>query len=514
VSVTAGSTVSGIDTVFHSGPEVTGTVTDADTHATLAGVEVDLYDSGGSIVKSTCSASDGTYSFSDLGTASYRVGFEPVAGQDSCGPGRFYFPQFYNGKSSLSSADPISVTSGGATIANINGALHSQWQVTGTVRDSSSHAGLAGVEVDLYDSSGSLVTSTCSASDGTYAFAGLAAGNYRAGFDPTPGVDVCGPRLEYFAQFYDGKESLAAADPISVSVGATASGIDAALVAGGKITGTVIDAASRAELPNVEVDVYDSGGSVVARTCTASNGTYTISMLRAGSYRVGFVGSASGAVCTTAADYVTQFFNREPSLAAADPVSVSSGATTTSINAKLSPVPPPSETPPSGPPPADTPPAATPSATTSTSTTTTPPTPTTAPTPTTPPTPPTAPAPAIKVLLSGHPASTALGVRLNLSCEASPARRCQTTETLTAPGGTVVGKRTVTITGGRRITVLVMLNAKGRRLLARSGRLQVTLTVRLRSNGHTTRAAAPRLMLTTRHRSNKSKRWRPGLHRS
>ncbi len=340
VSVTAGSTLSGIDAVFHSGPELTGTVTDAATQGRLAGVEVDLYDSGGTIVKSVCSASDGTYSFSDLATGSYRVGFQPTAGQDSCGQGLFYFPQFYSGRASLASADPISVTSGGATVSNVNGPLHSQREVTGTVRDGSSHAALAGVEVDLYDSTGSIAAWTCSASDGTYSFADLPAGNYRAGFDPTAGSDSCGPGLEYFGQFYNGKSSLGSADQIPVASGSTASGIDAALVAGGKITGTVIDASSRAALGKVEVDVYDSGGGAVAHVCTASNGTYTVSMLAAGTYRVGFVGSITGARCATAADYVPQYFDRQTSLASADPVSVSSGATATSVNAKLISAPP------------------------------------------------------------------------------------------------------------------------------------------------------------------------------
>ena len=293
-----------------------------------------------------------------------------------------------------------------------------------------------------------------------------------------------------------------------MSVGSTVSGIDAALVAGGKITGTVIDASSRAALPDVEVDVYDSAGNVVAHVCTASNGTYTVSMLPAGNYRVGFVGSTSNSACATAADYVTQYFNKEPTLAAADPVTVSSSSTSTSVNASSFPVPPPAVTPPSSPSPATIPSGSTPPATTTTTsaaTTTTATTTTTAATPPTP-GPTTPPPPAVKLLLGAHPATTALGVRLNLNCKASQTQRCRTTERLTTLHGVLVGKRTTTIAGGRRITVLVALNAKGRHLLARFGRLRVTLTVLLTQGGRTTKAASPRVMLTTRHRSNKPKR--------
>ena len=160
VSVTAGSTLSGIDEVLHSGPEVSGTLTDADTHATIAGVEVDLYLRRQRRQVGVLRVRRHVFVLRPgHRQLSRRVPADRGPGQ--LRPRPVLFPGVLRRGVVAGVREPDLGDERGATIANVNGALHSQWQVTGTVRDASSRAGLAGVEVDLYDSSGSLVTSTC-----------------------------------------------------------------------------------------------------------------------------------------------------------------------------------------------------------------------------------------------------------------------------------------------------------------------------------------------------------------
>ena len=81
--------------------------------------------------------------------------------------------------------------------------------------------------VQAYDSGGDPVASSQTASDGTYTLSGLATGSYKVGFVPSG---------SYVPQFYNGKATLASADPVSVTEGSTRTGIDAALATGGQIS--------------------------------------------------------------------------------------------------------------------------------------------------------------------------------------------------------------------------------------------------------------------------------------
>ena len=106
---------------------------------------------------------------------------------------------------------------------------------------------------------------------------------------------------------------------------ATTSAINAAMLGGGQITGTVTDSASKGAL---------SGASVCATRASAgycsstnSSGEYTISGLPTGSYTVAFADPG--------ASYITQYYNGKTSSGEANPVSVTVGSVTGSINAAL-----------------------------------------------------------------------------------------------------------------------------------------------------------------------------------
>ena len=76
----------------------------------------------------------------------------------------------------------------------------------------------------------------------------------------------------------------------------------------------------RSPLGDVEVTVYDANDTAVAFGFTDfSDGSYTVGGLETGTYHVGFT-SFSGQL-------LPQYFDGEPTLAKADPVTVTAGTT-------------------------------------------------------------------------------------------------------------------------------------------------------------------------------------------
>jgi hypothetical protein len=205
-----------------------------------------------------------------------------------------------------------------------NGTMVVGGQITGTVTDSATNAALLGICVQAYDSGGGKVASTQTNPSGVYTLNALPTGAYRVGFADCA-ADSAG---SYVTQYYNGKATLASADPIAVTAGTTTSGINAAMVAHGEITGTVTDSASQAPLAGICVGVYDSTGSIVGSVATDSNGAYVSPRLSAGSYRIGFFNcGASG--------YASQYYNDRATLSSADPIAVTDGSTSSGINAAL-----------------------------------------------------------------------------------------------------------------------------------------------------------------------------------
>ena len=311
VTVTSGQTAHNIDGALSAVAHISGTVTDAPTHNPAAGVFVEIDDSTGSFAGSVTTGADGTYTVGGLVAGSYTVSFRGGAGGN-------YLPQYYNGKSSQGSADPVTVTAG-QTRAGINAALTTGGVISGTVSDAQTGTGADGAQVTVYDSSGSYVASGLAAANGTYSIGGLAAGSYRVAFSGG------GANASYISSYYNGKSTLASADPVTVTVGHTTAGINGTLQRNGAIAGTVTDGPLAAPLPGANVDVYDSGGNDVGSTQADAAGQYVVTGLAPGSYHVGF----------TASGYADQYFTGKPTLASANSVTVAIGQTTQNIDATM-----------------------------------------------------------------------------------------------------------------------------------------------------------------------------------
>jgi 5-hydroxyisourate hydrolase-like protein (transthyretin family) len=324
VSATVGDVTTGINAALATGAIVSGKVTDAGGNP-IKGATVQVEDASGSNPLdavgfdeddsfSATTAADGTYSIKGLPTGTYVVDVDGPGGKD-------YAPQYYNGQQTLSTATEISATEG-ATTANINVALPTGGQISGTVTDGTSGQPMENVGVTVYDSGDDYVESTDTAANGTYTLTGLVtSGSYVVQFSPPGSSGDAG-------EFYTGKESVETGSPVSVTEGATTANINAALPKGAILSGAVTYGPTGGPLAGVDVSIYDSAGNLVESTFTQPDGTWSQPNLLAGTYKVGF---------STSVNLAFQYYNAVGTIAAANVVTATAGQTTGSLNAVLAP---------------------------------------------------------------------------------------------------------------------------------------------------------------------------------
>lgn len=168
---------------------------------------------------------------------------------------------------------------------------------------------------------------TASAEAGGYTISSLPSGSYKISFSTESEGG------NYLKQFFNGKPTLGEADPVAVTAPNATGGVDAQLHAGGQISGRVTDAISKAPIGAAFVCAEQISAKPEFGGCEVANGNgeYSIPGLQTGSYDVVFYAfGASGA-------YHLRFYNGKANVGEADPVAVTAGATTSGINAELSP---------------------------------------------------------------------------------------------------------------------------------------------------------------------------------
>jgi hypothetical protein len=308
VATTNTHTTTGINAALELGAKITGTVTDAVTKAALPDVEVCAFVASGESVECTYTGTSGQYQLEDLRGGEYRIGFSPFVESDN------YSPQFYNGKSTLAEAEFVSVATG-ATRSGINAGLQEEGKITGKVTNAASKAGVEGIEV-CADGSTYRCTSTNAA--GEYTVAGLPSGPYT--------VDFYSDGLNYISQYYNDKALASEATSVTVATATTTPNVNASLKEGGRISGTVTSAASKAALAAIEVCALPVSSGSSSCTSTNSSGEYSIVGLEAGEYKVEFYNNGS---------YALQYYNGKDAYSEAQSVSVTTGGSATAINAAM-----------------------------------------------------------------------------------------------------------------------------------------------------------------------------------
>jgi hypothetical protein len=176
---------------------------------------------------------------------------------------------------------------------------------------------------------------TQTAADGTYTVTGLpTATDYQVCFNASGATGGHADTPGYVDQCYNNQPGTGPGTPVSVTAGVNRTGINAALAAGGAISGTVTDAGGTHQgLENVWVNV-SSPSTGDYGTQTDASGNYTVAVPPGTDYRVCFIadGVTGGSSST---GYVDECYNNQPPSGTPTPVTVTAGATTPGINAAL-----------------------------------------------------------------------------------------------------------------------------------------------------------------------------------
>ncbi|MDZ7832969.1 MAG: carboxypeptidase-like regulatory domain-containing protein [Desulfobacterales bacterium] len=278
----------------------------------LFNAEVRAYDSNGRSVGSTFTDEAlGYYNLGNLAPDTYKIYFQSYSPSHAS--------EFYNDKPVMKFADPVGVT-GGNTTSGIDAQLELGGLITGLVSDASGIP-LSGIRVYCYNKYQEMIMSVYTGTDGTYSIGWLREGTYKLRF-----YDYAGT---YSVEWYDNKTNFCESNAISVTAGATTSGINAALAEAGSISGKV-SASSGAGIESLWVYAYDADDYYnydrreSART--DASGDYTITRLAPGSYKVRF---------SNYQNYMEEWYNNDSHYCGASELSVSQGQHRTGINATL-----------------------------------------------------------------------------------------------------------------------------------------------------------------------------------
>jgi len=273
MTVTDGSTMSGINAQLVLGGDIAGTVTNASS-TPVENIKVTVHvlnDNSWYWLDSTSTDNVGYYKFTALKPGTYHLRFS-----DNNWP-KFYQEEYYNDAATLDAGTDVQVTAGNTT--SISNVINEGAHIIGTVIDENNQP-LESVNVEAYFWNGDYwdwQASFHTDSNGQYDLTGLSNGEYALKFSSSTHI------TEYYTDAFDRDN----ATKIAVLAGKTTTNINAQLAPGGFISGTVTDINANL-LQNIRVEVYDINGDWQKSTYTDSDGNYTLGGLNTSSYKLLF----------------------------------------------------------------------------------------------------------------------------------------------------------------------------------------------------------------------------------
>ncbi|MCW2988839.1 MAG: hypothetical protein JWM24_1777 [Solirubrobacterales bacterium] len=219
VTVSDGVDTPGIDAALVEGGRIAGRITDATTKSGIVGIIACASLVDEEFGRCVEAGSGGEYTIAGLTAGSYEVFFFDVGEEEGAGE---YLSQLYrNGQMELV---PVTL---GSTTSGIDAALTKAGQITGTVTDALSGAGI-GFSTVCARQAVTGETYECARTNGSgqYAIKGLPSGSYKVWFSP----DVPEVVDDYIQQYYNGAGTFAQAMPITVVAPAVVTGINARLI--------------------------------------------------------------------------------------------------------------------------------------------------------------------------------------------------------------------------------------------------------------------------------------------
>jgi hypothetical protein len=320
IPVTLGSTTGPINFALDLGGGIMGTVTAAISGAPLGNAQVEVFGSSGASAGSTYTNAQGAFVVGDLLPGVYFA-----RARHSTRLGQLYDGLPCEPSCTVTNGTPITVT-GGVAKPGVDFSLTSLGAISGTVTVAGAGQPLSNEFVNVYDATGTYVGFGSTDSAGAFKVEGLRAGSYFA-------MAAAGG---YVPQLYNGIQcpascTVTTGTPIPVTLNSEVGGINFSLLALGKLSGTIYDAATGIPLPYGDFAVYNVTGSFVRHGNSDGTGTYTVSNLPAGTY---FVST------TDNSDYVEELYDNLDCGAPCDvtrgtPISVTLGTTRTGVDFKL-----------------------------------------------------------------------------------------------------------------------------------------------------------------------------------
>lgn len=264
IEVEAGKTTTDVNFALTKAGSISGTVYESDGATPVAEADIFAFGEKGGQGSAT-TGEDGTYAIIGLAPDTYRVSVTAVGLAESL-------------RSGVSVAADQSVT-------DIDFVLGEFGSISGTVTEADGMTPISGVEIHASEPGGAFGTAITGA-DGTYILEGLPVGSYE--------VEATKEGL-----------SFAPRENIEVQGGARVSNVD--LIAhGGAISGKVTEGDDTTPIAGAAVSVTASrveGPTALQRlsasTTTASDGTYRIDSLQAGTYTVQASAPGSGTIIQT-----------------------------------------------------------------------------------------------------------------------------------------------------------------------------------------------------------------------
>jgi protocatechuate 3,4-dioxygenase beta subunit len=251
----------------------------------------------------TNSADDGTYTMTGLVPGVYRVYVEAFG----------YPTRFYDGTYSYADAAPVFVADA-ATTPEVDVQMLPGGTISGTVTEGDGVTPIEGALISVDLNACCFGASTVTDASGNYALPSLPAGEYRVR------AAADGFAAEYYVDAYE----YFAATLVPLAPGGDAD-VDFALEVGGSISGTITDIDGNPIAgANVSAEP-DQCCSGFVSTVSAADGTYTLSGMIPGDYRI--VASAAG--------YATAYYDNTPNYFDATLVAVALGTDTPGIDIAL-----------------------------------------------------------------------------------------------------------------------------------------------------------------------------------
>ena len=307
IAVAEGATTTGIDASLALAGRISGRVTD--TSSPLESISVTAYAWNGrwwDWVKSASTDENGNYEIGSLPGGNYRVRFSANDG--------IHVGEVYNDKPDLDSGDDVAVTAG-VTTPDIDAVLDLYASLAGTITAAVGGAPLAGVYVCLIGTADGPWDWARTSADGGYVFSQIRPGDYVVQAEPTRDGAYLG-QWHAGILYVPGQDDIPAeAIPHALASGEQATGVDFALVAAGRISGTVS---------------ADGGLPLAGALVKAKNGpyglTHQITTDDAGAYELTGLLPGDHTLKAGAEDYRDEWWTDATHEDQATPIAVASGS--------------------------------------------------------------------------------------------------------------------------------------------------------------------------------------------